>query len=80
MKRLVSVISVLVLLVVAGGLASACQASPPAGSVNGATIQMGTLNNELRAYETTQAGACLLTIETGGQRRAGPGSRGRWDL
>jgi parvulin-like peptidyl-prolyl isomerase len=80
-KRLVSVISVLVLLVVAGGLASACQASPPAGSVNGATIPMGTLNNELRAYETTQAGACLLTIESAGSavQVQGQGGDGTYD-
>ena len=81
MKRLVSIISVLVLLVVAGGLASACQASPTAGSVNGATIPMATLNNELRAYETTQAGACLLTIESAGSavQVQGQGGDGTYD-
>ncbi|HEX4219955.1 MAG TPA: peptidylprolyl isomerase [Acidimicrobiales bacterium] len=81
MKRLVSVISVLALLVVGGGLASACQASPPAGSVNGATIQMGTLNNELHAYETTQAGACLLTVESAGSavQVQGQGGNGTYD-
>jgi parvulin-like peptidyl-prolyl isomerase len=81
-KRLVSALSVLVLLVVAGGLASACQATPPAGSVNGTTIPMDTLNNELRAYQSTQAGACLLTIESAGSavQIQGQGGGGTFDM
>jgi hypothetical protein len=81
-KRLVSAISVLVPLVVAGGLASACQVTPPAASVNGTTIQMGTLNNQLSAYETTQAGACLLTIEAAGSavQVQGQGGSGTYDV
>ncbi|HWF21584.1 MAG TPA: peptidylprolyl isomerase [Acidimicrobiales bacterium] len=82
MKRLVSLLSVVVLLVVAGGLASACDATPPAASVNGATIATGTLNDQLHAYETTQAGACLLTIESAGSavQVQGQGGSGTYDM
>ena len=82
MKRLVSAISVVVLLVVAGGLASACQATPPAASVNGTTIQISTLNDQLRAFETTQAGACLLTIEAAGSavQVRGQGAQGTYNM
>jgi parvulin-like peptidyl-prolyl isomerase len=81
-KRLVSAISVIVLLVVAGGLASACQVTPPAASINGTTIPMGTLNSQLGAYETTQAGACLLTIEAAGSavQVRGQGGQGTFDV
>jgi parvulin-like peptidyl-prolyl isomerase len=81
-KRLVSLISVVVLAVVAGGLASACDATPPAASVNGETIATGTLNDQLHAYETTQAGACLLTIESAGSavQVQGQGGNGTFDM
>lgn len=82
MKRLVSLLSVVVVLVVAGGLASACDATPPAASVNGTTIATGTLNNQLRAYETTQAGACLLSIESAGSavQVQGQGGSGTYNM
>ena len=82
MKRLVSAVSVVALLVVAGGLASACQATPPAASVNGTTIQISTLNDQLRAFETTQAGACLLTIEAAGSavQVRGQGAEGTYNM
>ena len=82
MKRLVSALSVVVVLVVAGGLASACQVTPPAASVNGTTIQISTLNDQLQAFETTQAGACLLTIEAAGSavQVRGQGAAGTYNM
>ncbi len=81
MKRLVSLLSLTVLVLAAGGLASGCDATPPAATINGATISTGTLNGQLQAYESTQAGACLLTIESGGTsvQVSGEGGQGTFN-
>jgi hypothetical protein len=46
-----------------GSLATACDASPPAATVNGSTISTDTLYGQLQVYDQTVAGRCLLQLE-----------------
>ena len=62
MKRLLATVS---LALVAGVLATACNALPTAATVNGTTVSVASLNTQLQAFDTTQAGQCLLEAETG---------------
>jgi hypothetical protein len=62
-KRQLSGAVVVLAVVAAGVLASACDITPPAASANGATISTGTLNSQLHTLQTTAAGSCLLQLE-----------------
>jgi parvulin-like peptidyl-prolyl isomerase len=79
-KRQLSGAVVVLAVVAAGALASACDITPPAASANGTTISTGTLNSQLRALQTTAAGGCLLQLEnaqlaeTSGQGTGGSGT------
>jgi parvulin-like peptidyl-prolyl isomerase len=53
------------IVIASGGLASACDVTPPAATANGATISTASLNTQLQALETTSAGGCLLQLENG---------------
>ncbi len=64
-KRQLSGTVVVLALVAAGVLASACDITPPAASANGATISTATLNSQLGTLQTTAAGSCLLQLEQG---------------
>lgn len=63
MKRLLSGTVTALVVLAAGALASACDVTPSAASANGATISVTTLNSQLRALQSTVAGACLLQLE-----------------
>jgi hypothetical protein len=68
------------IVIASGGLASACDVTPPAATANGATISTGSLNTQLQALENTSAGGCLLQLEnsqltpTDAQGEGGPGT------
>jgi hypothetical protein len=72
-------------VVVLGGgiLASACNVTPPAATVNGTTISVSSLNDQLRTFDSTQIGRCLLTAETGQItpfQTEGTGGPGTYDM
>jgi parvulin-like peptidyl-prolyl isomerase len=79
-KRQLTGAVVAVAVVATGVLASACDITPPAASANGATISTAALNSQLRTFETTTAGGCLLQLESpqlassSGQGAGGPGT------
>jgi parvulin-like peptidyl-prolyl isomerase len=56
---------VAVVVIASGALASACDATPTAATANGDAISTGTLNTQLQALDTTQAGGCLLQLQSG---------------
>ena len=68
------------IVIASGGLASACDVTPPAATANGATISTASLNTQLQALETTSAGGCLLQLEnsqltpTDAEGEGGPGT------
>jgi hypothetical protein len=64
-KRHLSGAVAALIVIAAGGLASACDVTPPAATANGATISTASLNTQLQALETTTAGGCLLQLENG---------------
>ncbi|HVB92762.1 MAG TPA: hypothetical protein VND67_00465 [Acidimicrobiales bacterium] len=65
MKRLLTLLTLSVVVLGGGLLTSACNVTPPAATVNGTTLSMSSLNDQLRTFDSTQAGRCLLTAETG---------------
>ncbi len=69
-------------VVVAGMLATACTVPPSAATVNGVAISQSSLFGEMRSFGTTQAGACLLEIESpGGPLRVeGTGGQGTFSM
>jgi parvulin-like peptidyl-prolyl isomerase len=62
-KRHLSGVVVALVVIGSGVLGSACDITPPAASVNGSTISTATLNSQLHALQSTQAGGCLLQLE-----------------
>jgi hypothetical protein len=50
-------------VIASGALASACDATPPAASANGATISTSSLNAQLYSMVNTVPGACLLQLD-----------------
>jgi hypothetical protein len=58
---LVAVVSVIAM----GALASACDVTPTAASVNGDTISVATLNSDMNALAGSAAGQCLLALRSG---------------
>ena len=79
-KRLLT-LSIIVL--VAGLLTTACNVTPPAATINGATISVSALNDQLRSFNSTQVGHCLLTAETGQTTQfqtQGTGGPGTYDM
>jgi hypothetical protein len=79
-KRLLT-LSVIVLA--AGLLTTACNVTPPAATINGATISVSALNDQLRSFNSTQVGHCLLTAETGQTSQfqtQGAGGPGTYDM
>ncbi|MGO8872469.1 MAG: peptidylprolyl isomerase [Acidimicrobiales bacterium] len=80
MNRYLSGVVAALVVVGTGALATACDATPPAASANGATISTGTLNSQLSALQDTAAGGCLLQLEdaevasVSGQGAGGPGT------
>lgn len=62
MKRIPSGLVAVVSVVALGALASACQVTPTAASVNGDTISVASLNTQLSALSSTAAGQCLLEL------------------
>jgi hypothetical protein len=63
-------------LIGSGALISACNVTPVAASANGATISSATLNAQLHTIQSTQAGACLLQLESSQSSTAGQGAGG----
>ena len=49
-----------------GALASACDVTPDAATVNADTISVASLNTELNALQDTSAGQCILQLENPG--------------
>ena len=62
MKRIPTGLVAVVSVVALGALASACQATPTAASVNGDTITVSSLNAELNSLAGSAAGQCLLAL------------------
>ena len=78
MKRLLGLAAV---VIVAGVAATGCNVAPRAASVNGSTISIGSLNSQLSALDTTQAGQCLLEAQTGQTiQTTGTGGTGTYDM
>jgi hypothetical protein len=67
---LVAVVSVIAL----GSLASACDVTPTAASVNGDTISVATLNADMNALAGSAAGQCLLALRSGQSISVAPGT------
>lgn len=63
MKRIPSGLVVVAAVVAMGALASACNVTPNAASVNGITISVASINAEMNAYDTSSAAACLLEVK-----------------
>jgi SurA N-terminal domain/PPIC-type PPIASE domain len=71
----------LLVVLVAGAVATACTATPQAASVNGTTISTSSFNSQLAALDSSQAGQCLLEAETGQAiQTQGTGSSGTYDM
>jgi hypothetical protein len=80
-KRLVVPVLVVLVVLVAGALATACTVTPQAASVNGTTISTSSFNSQLAALDGSQAGQCLLEAETGqAVQTQGTGSGGTYDM
>jgi PPIC-type PPIASE domain len=80
-KRHLSGAAAALIVIAAGGLASACDVTPPAATANGATISTASLNTQIQALETTSAGGCLLQLENGqltSAMAAGEGGQGTY--
>ncbi|HWD51653.1 MAG TPA: peptidylprolyl isomerase [Acidimicrobiales bacterium] len=83
MKRLVTLCTLSVVVLGGGLLASACNVTPPAATVNGTTLSVSSLNDQLRTLDATQVGRCLLTAETGQItpfQTTGAGGPGTYDM
>ena len=65
MKRIPAGLVVVVSVVALGALVSACQVTPVAASVNGATIPVTSLNGQLDALAGSAAGQCLYALRSG---------------
>ncbi len=63
MKRIPAGLLAVVTVVAAGALASACDVTPTAASVNGDTITVSTVNTEMDSLAGSTAGQCLLTAQ-----------------
>jgi hypothetical protein len=82
-KRLLTLLTLSVVVLGGGLLTSACNVIPPAATVNGTTISVSSLNEQLRAFDSTQVGRCLLTAETGQItpfQTTGAGGPGTYDM
>ena len=83
MKRLVTLCTLSVVVLGGGLLTSACNVTPPAATVNGTTLSVSSLNDQLQAFDSTQVGRCLLTAETGQItpfQTTGAGGPGTYDM
>ncbi|HEX3841329.1 MAG TPA: peptidylprolyl isomerase [Acidimicrobiales bacterium] len=83
MKRLLTLCTLSIVGLGGGLLASACNVTPPAATVNGTTVSVSSLNDQLRTFDSTQVGRCLLTAETGQItpfQTAGAGGSGTYDM
>ena len=83
MKRLLPLLTLAVVVLGGGLLTSACNVTPPAATVNGTTLSESSLNDQLRALDSTQVGRCLLTAETGQIspfQTEGAGGPGTYDM
>ena len=83
MKRLSTLLTLSVVVLGGGLLTSACNVTPPAATVNGTTLSVSSLNDQLRALDATQIGRCLLTAETGQItpfQTEGAGGPGTYDM
>ncbi len=72
-----------IIVLAAGLLTTACNVTPPAATINGATISVSALNDQLRSFNSTQVGHCLLTAETGQTTQfqtQGTGGPGTYDM
>ncbi len=67
---------------VAGLIATACTVPPSAATVNGVGISQSSVFREMQSFGTTQAGACLLEIESPGGplQVAGTGGQGTFSM
>jgi hypothetical protein len=72
-KRIPSGLVAVVSVVALGALASACQVTPTAASVNGGTISVSSLNTQLAALSGSTAGQCLLELRGGQATGVEPG-------
>ena len=62
-RQLTGAVAALAILAT-GALATACDATPPAASIDGASITRGALNTQLSNLQDSVAGACLLQLES----------------
>jgi parvulin-like peptidyl-prolyl isomerase len=77
-KRL---LAVSVVVIAAGVLATGCNVTPQAASINGTNISTSTLNTQLHTLDSLQAGQCLLEAETGSEiQTTGTGGTGTFDM
>ena len=65
MKRIPAGLVAVVSVIALGFLASACDVTPTAASVNGDTISVATLNADMGAVSGSAAGQCLLALRSG---------------
>jgi hypothetical protein len=64
-KRIPALLVAVVAVVGTGALASACDVTPDAASVNSDTISVAALNTRLDAIEQSSVGACYLAVRNG---------------
>jgi hypothetical protein len=82
-KRLLPLLTLSAVVLGGGLLTSACNVTPPAATVNGTALSVSSLNDQLRALDSTQIGRCLLTAETGQItpfQTEGAGGPGTYDM
>jgi hypothetical protein len=82
-KRLLTLCTLSVVVLGGGLLTSACNVTPPAATVNGTAVSVSSLNDQLRTFDSTQVGRCLLTAETGQItpfQTTGAGGPGTYDM
>ncbi|MGD0882955.1 MAG: peptidylprolyl isomerase [Acidimicrobiales bacterium] len=63
MKRIPKGLVAVVSIVAMGAVASACNVTPNAASVNGDTVSVSTLNTEMNDLQNSPAGECVLALE-----------------
>jgi peptidyl-prolyl cis-trans isomerase C len=71
-KRIPAGLIAAVAVVAVGALASACDVTPNAASVNGDTVSVSSLNTQMNALADSSAGACLIALN--GDPTVTPGS------
>ena len=75
MKRLLPIL--IVVVIAAAGIAAGLTAESSAVDVNGATVSVNTINDQMHAFDQTQGGQCYLSLGSDGEGIVTQGAGGQ---